>query len=134
MEMWRQTWRRGVEPCLTLEGLRSLEAALDSDDKRLHQGVTTTPPPLMAVEDWPCEGACVIGLSHWLGDGLTTVGEVGAAFANTCYSVDTRMGEPAAVRWFLNWADETPRGEMIRQLLPEVRAAVEARTAKAVAA
>jgi hypothetical protein len=37
------------------------------------------------------------------------------------------MGEPAAVRWFLNWYDETPRDEMRRKLLAEVERAMAAR-------
>ncbi len=46
-----------------------------SDDPRLTQGSTTT-PPLMCVQDWPVEAACVLGFCGWQGDGLETVAEV----------------------------------------------------------
>ena len=32
-----------------------------------------------------------------------------------------RLGEPAACRWFLNWFDDTPRDQMRRELLAEVK-------------
>lgn len=127
MEIWQKVWREGVEPLLSPEGLEALRQALVSDDSRLQQGVTTTPPPLMCVQDWPVEGACALGYCGWRGDGLETVGEVEEFFARMCYEVDARMGEPAAVRWFLNWYDETPRDEMRRKLLAEVERAMAAR-------
>ncbi len=127
MKVWQKVWREGVEPLLSGKGLEALRKALETDDGRLQQGVTTTPPPLMCVQDWPCEGACALGYCGWKGDGLETVGEVEEFFARMCYEVDVRMGEPAAVRWFLNWFDETPRDEMRKSLLAEVLAALAAR-------
>ena len=127
MESWRKVWREGVEPLLTTEGLSALAQALRSDDGRLVQGATTTPPPLMCVQDWPCEGACALGYCGWVGDGLETVGEVEEFFARMCFEIDQRLGEPAACRWFLNWYDETPRDEMRRELLAEVTRALVAR-------
>jgi hypothetical protein len=127
MESWRKVWRDGVEPLLTTEGLSALAQALRSDDGRLVQGATTTPPPLMCVQDWPCEAACALGYCGWVGDGLETVGEVEEFFARMCFEIDQRLGEPAACRWFLNWYDETPRDDMRRELLNEVTRALTAR-------
>src|SRR5689334_13900177 len=124
MESWRKVWRDGVEPLLTTEGLSALAQALRSDDGRLVQGATTTPPPLMCVQDWPCEAACALGYCGWVGDGLETVGEVEEFFARMCFEIDQRLGEPAACRWFLNWYDETPRDDMRRLLLAEVNRAL----------
>ncbi|MGL4553125.1 MAG: hypothetical protein ACRC33_18320 [Gemmataceae bacterium] len=128
MESWRKVWRDGVEPLLTTDGLSALAHALRGDDGRLVQGATTTPPPLMCVQDWPCEAACALGYCGWVGDGLETVGEVEEFFARMCFEIDTRLGEPAACRWFLNWYDETPRDEMRRELLAEVARALAARS------
>lgn len=100
--------------------LEALKTALESDDQRLTQDNTTTPPPLMCVQDWPVEGACCLGLAGWLGEGLTTVGEVEEYFAKLCFQADQRLGEPAACRWFLNAWDDTPRAEMFALLLAEV--------------
>jgi hypothetical protein len=120
MESWRKVWREGLAPILSTHGLRALRRALVNDDQRLTQGSTTSPPPLQCVLDWPVEGACVMGYCAWQGDGLETVGEVEEYFARICFEADQRLGEPAAVRYFLNWFDDTPRDEMRRNLLDEV--------------
>jgi hypothetical protein len=124
MESWRKVWRDGVEPLVSVEGLEALRRALVADDPRLLQGATTTPPPLMCVQEWPVEAACALGYCGWQGDGLETVAEVEEFFARMCFEVDQRLGEPAACRWFLNWFDETPRDEMRRDLLAEVNRAL----------
>jgi hypothetical protein len=103
-------------------GLAALQAALVDDDKRLLQGATTSPPPLMCVQDWPVEAACAVTLTGWLGDGLSLVGEAEEYFGRMCYECDQAVGEPAGCRWFLNFWDETPRKEAIALLLPEVEA------------
>lgn len=120
MESWRKTWREGVAPQLSDAALESLYRALLTDDLRLLQGATTTPPPLQCVQDWPVEAACILGYCGWQGDSLGTVNEVSEYFAETCFEADRLLGEPAAVRWFLNWYDEAPRDEMRRGLLGEV--------------
>jgi hypothetical protein len=120
MESWRKVWREGLAPQLTTSGLESLWLALVSDDPRLLQGATTTPPPLACVQDWPVEAACVLGYCGWQGDGLERVAEVEEYFARACFEADQRLGEPAACRWFLNWFDDTARDEMRRLLLFEV--------------
>lgn len=120
---WKRVFRAWT-PLISTEGLLALRDLLVTDDPRLLQGATTTPPPLMAVQDWPVEAACPIGSTGWLGDGLVTVAEVEEYFARQCYEVDQILGEPAGCRWALNWFDETPREQMRSQLLPEVNAAL----------
>ncbi len=117
---WRMVWRNGFAPSLSNDGLLALRDALRGDDPRLVQGATTSPPPLLCVQDWPVEGCCALGFCGWQGDGLLTVGEVEAHFAKCCYEADRRLGEPAACRWFLNWFDDTPRTAMRKELLNEV--------------
>ena len=120
MESWRNVWRRGVAPLLSMESLEALRLALVHDDPRLLQGATTTPPPLQCVQDWPVEAACALGYCGWQGEGLESVAEVEEYFARSCFECDQLLGEPAACRWFLNWFDETPRDEMRQLLLAEV--------------
>ena len=72
------------------------------------------------MQDWPVEAACALGFCGWQGDHLDSVADVEEYFARMCFETDQRLGEPAAIRWFLNWFDETPREEMRRQLLGEV--------------
>src|SRR5262249_9157829 len=88
METWRMVWREGFAPVLSLSGLEALWQALRSDDMRLTQGSTTTPPPLMAVSEWPVEAADAIGLCGWLGQGLESVGQVEEFFARICFEAD----------------------------------------------
>jgi len=120
MESWRKVWREGLAPQLSVVGLTALQRALQTDDTRLLQGATTSPPPLECVRDWPVDAACVLGYCAWQGDGLETVAEVEEFFARACFEADQRLGEPAACRWFLNWFDDTPRGDVFRDLLTEV--------------
>src|SRR5262245_26042690 len=124
IESWRMVWREGFAPVLSTTGLLALRDALQSDDPRLSQGSTTTPPPLMCVQDWPVEAACALGFCGWQGEELETVGQVEEFFARACFEADQRLGEPAACRWFLNWFDDTPRGEMRNELLVEVERAL----------
>lgn len=124
MESWRNVWRKGVAPLLSVESLESLRQGLVNDDPRLLQGATTSPPPLQCVQDWPVEAACALGYCGWQGDGLETVAEVEEFFARMCFEIDQQMGEPAACRWFLNWFDDTPREEMRIELLVEVQKAL----------
>lgn len=103
--------------------------ALANDDPRLLQGATSSPPPLSCVQDWPVEGACALGFCGWQGDGLETVGEIEEYFARMCFEIDQRVGEPAGCRFFLNFWDETPREELRRLMTPEVKLALNERTA-----
>lgn len=127
MEMWRKIWREATVDFLPTAGLQALERALLTDDPRLTQGSTTTPPPLMCVQDWPVEAACLLGFCGWQGEGLESVAEVEEFFARMCFEIDSRIGEPAGCRHLLNWYDETPREEVRRQLIGEVQLALSKR-------
>ncbi len=130
IEAWRRVWRAGA-PLLPTAGLEALAVALETDDCRLLQGATTTPPPLMVVQDWDVEAACLVGFCGWQGDGLKTVGEVETFFARWCHNVDEILGENAACRYALNHFDETPRDVMRPLYLAEVRRELERRGAGA---
>lgn len=127
MESWKTVWREGFAPSLSTAGLEALREALINHSEELSQGSTTTPPPLMCVQDWPVEAACAVGYCGWRGEGLETVGEVEEYFARCCFEADQRLGEPAACRWFLNWFDDTPREEMYLELLNEVESVLDER-------
>lgn len=135
MESWRLVWRDGFAPVLSDRSLAALAVALETDDKRLTQGSTTTPPPLMCVQDWPVEAGCVFGFCGAIenggfdgdSDSPASVGKVEEFFANACFQADQRLGEPAACRWFLNYWDNEPRDRMRAELLPEVKREIEKR-------
>jgi hypothetical protein len=129
LESWQLVWRQGFVPNLNEKMLKALKEALEKNDPRLIQGATTTPPPLMCVRDWPVEAADAIGYMGWQGDDRKTVGETEEFFAMHCFEADSKLGEPAACRWFLNWFDDTPRDEMRRELLKEVNVALGERCA-----
>jgi hypothetical protein len=123
MESWRKVWRDGLAPLASTGQLEALRDALAGDDPRLLQGATTNPPPLLCLEDRPVEAACAVGImgvEACGGWGEATVGAVEEVFVGLCHEIDKRVGEPAGCHWFLNWADETPRDEMRRELLAEV--------------
>lgn len=120
MESWRLVFRDGFAPVLPTEGLEALAEALRTDDMKLIQGATTSPPPLMSVSDWPVEASCPVGYCGWKGLGLATVGEVEEFFRRCCAEADQRLGEPAACRFFLNAWDDSSRGEFFAEMLQEV--------------
>ena len=123
MEAWRNVWRVGVVPQMSSARLEALRHALLTDDPALIQGATTSPPPLDCVKDWPVEAACAISFCGW--DSQTnTVGKVEEHFAKTCFEADKLLGEPGAIRFFINWFDDTPRAEMRRELLAETNLAI----------
>jgi hypothetical protein len=130
VEKWRETWRRGVAPLLPTRGLEALALALTSDDARLLQGATTSPPSLKCVWDWPVEAACLLAYPMWRLAGDYTVGDCEADFASLCFQIDEALGEPAGCRHLMNWFDDTPRDRMRRELLPEVLHVIEQRRAQ----
>lgn len=119
LQAWQRAWR-AIADQLSTQGLEALCRALVNDDKRLIQGATTSPPPLHAVFDWPVEACDAIVFTAWQGDGLCTVAEADEFFCRVCLETEHRLGEPAAVRYFLNQYDEWSRDEMRQRLLPEV--------------
>lgn len=130
MESWRLVWRDGFAPVIGAGALEFLAEALRTDDRRLTQGSTTTPPPLMCTGDWVCEAACclgVCGVQMHGGWGAATVEQVHEYFCRCCFEADQRLGEPAACRWYLNWFDDTPRDVMRRELLAEIERELERR-------
>ncbi len=127
LEAWRRVWRV-VGELAPLDGLWALLDALEKDDPKLLQGCTTSPPPMQSARDWPVEGACLIGWLYWT-DAVNTVGEVEECFAKMCFEVDQKIGEPAGVRFLLNFYDDTPRDQMWRLLIPEVRRSIRIREA-----
>ena len=117
---WQIAWRDGIAPSLSTAALEALAAGLAWDDPALIRGATTNPPPLESLKDCPVEAACAVCYGAWKGDGRATVGEVEEVFAGVCHMADEALGEPSAVRYFLNWFDDTPREEARLLLLAEV--------------
>ncbi len=120
MDTWQFVWRAGIAPSLTSCGLLTLRQALAADSPSLLQGATTSPPPLTALQSEPVEKCCRLGLALKADHGLVTVGDVQDAFAVLVAAADERLGEPAAVRHFINAWDDGPRDVMRQDLLAEV--------------
>lgn len=146
MESWRKVWRDGFVPNLNLNQLQVLHQALEVNDPRLIQGATSTPPPLMCMQDWPIECGCLVtycGVAEVGGfKSLTikdyldrkksnpkpcTVGTAEEWFARLCFQADQLLGESAACRWVLTWFDDTPRDTMRRELLAELAVNIKAK-------
>lgn len=129
MEQWRNTWRNGFVPAFqellggnTYKALVALQEACLTDDPRLIQGSTSDPTPVVSVFDWPVTGACAAGYCGWMGEaGCESVENVLHWFGRVCYAADKHLGEPAGVRHFLKWFDETPRLEMLGELAAELQ-------------
>jgi hypothetical protein len=122
-ESWKRVWRVGLAPQFTVRGLEGLKLALEQDRRSLITGATMQPPPLMCNQNDQVEACCP--LCYALLDGLrpeaVSVGPLEERFAEACFRADQLCGEPAVVRYFLNWVDETPREQMRRELMAEVK-------------
>lgn len=128
MENWKEVWRKGVAPSISTPGLKALQKALESNDRKLIQGAMTNPPPIPHMQDASVDGACAIAYCGWYGDGLETVGEVEDFFVKTCLEINHRLGEPGGCFSFINWFDETPRQKVNEELLGEVKLEIKNRT------
>lgn len=123
MEPWRTVFRLGFAKVASTGHLEALRTALETDDPKLSQGATTTPPPLNCVLDWPCEAACMLGYCAWKSDDLQTVGEVEMAFARMCQQIDQELAEPGACRYLIEYFDDDGnrnRADVFANLLDEV--------------
>lgn len=119
---WQVVFREGFGPVIGRYGLAVLLEALRRNDSRIIQQATTDPPPLLVNSDCPVSRADPVAFCGWQAIGLGTVGDLEEYFARICYEVDSRIGRPGGCRWFLNWVDDTPRGEMVARLVEEVEA------------
>lgn len=136
MESWRLVWRTGFAPVLSTEGLRALAEALRTDDPRLTQRATVVPEAGGECDDMPPEACCPVGFVGAVVSGgfeAATVGIVSEFFGRACFEADQLLGEPAAVRWFLNFVDDVPRDVLRRELLPEVELVLSSRSPAAAA-
>jgi hypothetical protein len=61
------------------------------------------------------------------GWGEAIVSDTEDRFARLCFDVDQKLGEPAGVRFLLNWHDEAPREEVRQSLLTEITDAISSR-------
>lgn len=129
---WRHVWRLGLAPFISSRGLAALETALETDDSRLLQGATCSPPLLEVWSARKICAACALGWTGWHGEDLRSIGAVADYFHRLCDQADEALNEPGASRFFLNWYDDAPRDEMRQQLLAEVQ--LELRSRMAVAA
>jgi hypothetical protein len=150
MENWRRVWRDGFAPLISTKALGALKLALETNDPRLIQGATTSPPPLQCVLEWPVECGCLIGYCGAVDLGgflysaedirlrqadsvenegyvrphpnvtAATVAEVEEYFARMCFEVDQKIGESAGCRYLLNYFDEDERDKVFAEMLAEV--------------
>jgi hypothetical protein len=132
-EAWKRVWRDGIVPQLTICGLEGLKLALEQDRCSLITGATMTPPPLACMANEAVEGCCPLcwGLLDGLRPTAVSVGPLEERFAEACMKANELCGEPAAIRHFLNWVDETPRQTMRQALLAEVNLALAQRACEA---
>lgn len=120
-ESWRLVLRQGFLPQWSSDRLEKAVRMLEEDSAFITQGSTTTPPPLMSVQDWPLEACDIVAFCSIEDEVGITVGQAEEAFAEAVYVSDTVLGEPAASRWFLNTFDDTPRYEMWANLIEEFK-------------
>jgi hypothetical protein len=128
-DAWRHVFRYGLLWQITTEGLQALWEALQRNDPRVIRGQTTSPPSLHCCADLPVEACCVLCWLLLKGDRpeAASVGLLESAFYRTCWACDERLGEPWAIRRFLNFCDCEPWTVVRRELLAELDWALQQR-------
>ncbi len=127
MESWRLVLTEGFFPQWSRQTLERALKALEEDNPKLTQGSTTTPPPLQCVQDWPCEACDLIAFCSVDDPFGSTVGEVEEGFAQSAFTADQLLGEPAACRWWLNHFDDSPRIRVFTETAAAIRKELERR-------
>jgi hypothetical protein len=117
---WREAWPE-LEAKLSTAVLEAILAGLETNDPRMVQGITHLPTLATAPSNAPPTCGCLVGFGLWIGENLTTIGEVDGRFGEVNRSV------PVAYRVFLAWDGSQGIAEARKLFLPVVRAAVERR-------
>jgi hypothetical protein len=134
MEKWRSIWRRAFVPQLSRQQLEALQWALIHDDQRLLQGTTCFPPShIEEMRADAVEGACALSFCGWQGSNIKTVGELDQFFQTLCDNADVILKEAGACRYWINWADDTPRDQFRREMILEVASALKSKEATSAA-
>lgn len=120
MEPWQRVFRSGLAPNLSTAALAALADGLERNDPALVQGMTCLPPFLPSTTSLPPESACPLVYAGWMGDGLSTVGDLEKYFMRVCW--DGIVGRNAAgLSAFLAFVDDSPRDVMRLALAEECR-------------
>ena len=123
MEPWRQVFRDGIVPQLSLAGLEALRGALVRDDWRLRQGQT-----LSVIGGFRVHQACAIAFAGWQGARLERAADVERFFWHVGSQANEALGDPGAFDRFVAWFDGSPRHLVLPLLLAEVNRAIAERT------
>jgi hypothetical protein len=135
MEVWRHAFRNGFAVVLPIKGLIGLLQALEKNDSRLITGSTCFPPPLQCYQNDFVEQCCPVAwAAAWGAPTCYPVSELEMLFAQACWDASALLGDPSASRHLLNWIDATDRAEIRRELIPELRLAINNRAAERPAA
>jgi hypothetical protein len=129
LHSYQYVWREGFAPLLSLPALEALAAGLARNDPALIQGRTMLPEALMSNAEKPLTAADPVVYAMWKAGEIRTVAEADEAFNRLCYEADMKLGEPAAVRYHLNWWDDEPRALVFRELYSEVTRTIAERKA-----
>lgn len=129
MESWRYVWRVGLAPTFSSAELDALRVGLELDDPALVQGAC-----VVRDGDYECAscrvvGGCAIGYAIWNHGAVSFDDEVLDAFQTVLVKSDFLVGYPLGTAPFLSWFDDTPREEMRRELLLEVKRSLALRAA-----
>ncbi len=114
----------GFFPQIGTDSLRELLRLCRTDNPALVQGTNCL------WQEWSETSqlkTCAIG-SVAVAEGNLDPDQIENRFAELCAGADSRIGEYAACRWFLNWHDETPREAMLSALASEIEAEIKRRT------
>jgi len=127
MEPWRTAFR-AISEQLTDSGLTAIERAIKTDDMALQQGATVYPPADYDGCERQALAACPIGFAFMADNTGATAAQVDAHF-NAVISSPALASTELGAYEFLRWWDDGERQAVRRQLLPEIKRLLAARSA-----
>lgn len=129
-EATRRVFHEGFVPLLKDEELWVLKGWLTMAPERFKQGYTLYPVPTPAEEPYmmPDCGCLITNIGRI--NMLKYADELYEYFARMCYNIDQNMGEPSAVRYLLNWYDDSPWEDVKNGSIEELEAALQCRKNK----
>lgn len=125
---WQRAFRDGIAPNLSDNELACLAEGIRNKDERIVNGCGIVPEPSPMNSAKTPTHADPVNYAIWVGNkDVQTVGDLEERSARVMFEADQILGQPAAVRYLLNWIDDNPLETTMPQLLALVEEIIRAR-------
>lgn len=130
MEHWQKAWHKGIAPQIPLATLKTLKAALETNDPFVITGVNCTQMTAHVTGMKPSTkltGCCPLAFCGWVDHNLTDPVEISKFMTKVAHEADNLTNGFGVTGDFISWVDKGPREEVLSKLLIEVIVSIEER-------